>query len=54
MYLVDFQLRVLVLMRWTWAYFTWKWGVRLITGPLKEMYCPLPESDLDVEEAPIP
>lgn len=31
MYLVDFQVRVLVLVRWAWAYFTWKWGVRLIT-----------------------
>lgn len=42
MYLVDFQLRVLVLIRWTWAYFTWKWGVRLITRPLQERHCPLP------------
>lgn len=43
MYLVDFQLRVLVFMRWAWAYFTWKWGVRLITRPLQERLCPLPE-----------
>ncbi len=45
MYLVDFQLRVLVLVRWAWAYFTWKWGVRLITRPLQEMQCPLPSPD---------
>ncbi|MBI3924177.1 MAG: NAD(P)/FAD-dependent oxidoreductase [Armatimonadetes bacterium] len=31
MYIVDHQNRILVLLRWAWAYFTWKWGVRLIT-----------------------
>lgn len=31
MYLVGFQNRLLVLMRWMWGYFTWKWGARLIT-----------------------
>ncbi len=45
MYLVDFQLRFLVLVRWAWAYVTWKWGVRLITRPLQEMHCPLPSPD---------
>ncbi|MBI3928954.1 MAG: NAD(P)/FAD-dependent oxidoreductase [Armatimonadetes bacterium] len=30
--IVDFQNRLLVLARWTWAYFAWKWGVRLIIG----------------------
>lgn len=32
-YLVDFQNRVIVLTRWTWKYFSWKWGARLITRP---------------------
>ncbi len=45
MYLVDFQLRFLVLIRWAWAYVTWKWGVRLITRPLQEMHCTLPSPD---------
>lgn len=31
-YLVDFQDRVLVFMRWIWSYFTWHWGVRIIFG----------------------
>lgn len=29
-YLVEFQDRVLVFMRWVWSYFTWNWGVRII------------------------
>lgn len=31
MYIVDFQNRVQVFIRWAWAYLTWKWGVRIIT-----------------------
>ncbi|MFN8606432.1 MAG: NAD(P)/FAD-dependent oxidoreductase [Vulcanimicrobiota bacterium] len=31
-YLVDLQNQVLVIMRWVWAYFTWKWNARLITN----------------------
>jgi NADH:ubiquinone reductase (H+-translocating) len=31
LYLVDFQNQVMVMMRWMWAYFTWKWNARLIT-----------------------
>jgi NADH dehydrogenase len=32
--IVDFQNRALVSLRWSWAYLTWKWGVRLIhQGP---------------------
>jgi NADH:ubiquinone reductase (H+-translocating) len=30
-YIVDFQNQLLVLSRWAWSYFTWKWGARLIT-----------------------
>jgi NADH dehydrogenase len=30
-YIVDFQNQLLVFSRWTWSYFTWKWGARLIT-----------------------
>lgn len=29
-YLVEFQDRVVVFMRWLWSYFTWNWGVRII------------------------
>lgn len=28
--IVDFQNRVMVTARWTWAYLAWKWGVRLV------------------------
>lgn len=31
LYLVDFQNQLLVVTRWIWAYFTWKWNARLIT-----------------------
>lgn len=31
LYLVDFQNRVFVMLRWFWAYITWKWNARLIT-----------------------
>lgn len=30
-YLVDLQNQLLVISRWVWAYFTWKWNARLIT-----------------------
>ena len=30
-YLVDLQNQLLVIARWIWAYFTWKWNARLIT-----------------------
>lgn len=29
-YLVEFQDRVVVFMRWIWSYLTWNWGVRII------------------------
>jgi NADH dehydrogenase len=29
-YLVEFQDRVLVFLRWIWSYLTWHWGVRII------------------------
>lgn len=31
-YIVDLQNQILVLMRWVWAYLTWKWNARLITN----------------------
>lgn len=31
MFIVDFQNRVQVFIRWAWAYLTWRWGVRIIT-----------------------
>ena len=30
LYLVEFQDRVVVFLRWIWSYFTWHWGVRII------------------------
>jgi len=32
MYLVEFEKRILVLWQWSWNYFTWNRGARLITG----------------------
>jgi NADH dehydrogenase len=32
MYLVEFENRVLVLFQWSWNYFTWNRGARLITN----------------------
>jgi len=32
-FLVDLQNRILVIMRWAWAYLGWKWNVRLIADP---------------------
>lgn len=36
MYLIGFRNRVLVLIQWAWAYFTFQRGARLITGPAVE------------------
>ena len=36
MYLVEFENRVLVLFQWSWNYFTWNRGARLITGESDE------------------
>ena len=30
LYLVEFQDRIIVFMRWIWSYLTWQWGVRII------------------------
>lgn len=37
-YLVEFQDRVVVFLRWVYSYFTWNWGVRIIfeAKPLEE------------------
>ncbi len=40
--IVDRQNRALVLSRWIWAYFTWKWGVRLIQGSADQEVRPEP------------
>ena len=32
-FLVDLQNRILVILRWGWAYLGWKWNVRLIANP---------------------
>jgi NADH:quinone reductase (non-electrogenic) len=34
-FIVDLQNRILVMMRWAWAYLGWRWNVRLITAPLE-------------------
>jgi len=31
LYIIDYRNRIVVLLRWSWAYFAWKWGARLIT-----------------------
>jgi NADH:quinone reductase (non-electrogenic) len=38
LYLVEFQDRIIVFMRWIWSYLTWQWGVRIIfeASPLEE------------------
>ncbi len=33
-FLIGFENRLLVLIRWAWAYFTYQRGARLITGDL--------------------
>lgn len=40
-FLIGFRNRVLVLMQWSWAYFTYDRGARLITGPITRT----PEAD---------
>lgn len=42
MRIVDLQNRALVLARWSWAYLTWKWGVRLVydRNPTRELSAP--------------
>jgi NADH dehydrogenase len=39
-FIVDLQNRVLVIMRWAWAYLGWKWNVRLITENPAEVQTP--------------
>ena len=34
-WLIGFDNRVLVFIRWTWSYFTYQRGARLITGPVE-------------------
>ena len=38
-YLVEFQDRVVVFLRWVWSYVSWRWGVRIIfqARPLEEI-----------------
>lgn len=36
LYLVEFQDRLVVFMRWVWSYLTWHWGVRLIFAAGKD------------------
>lgn len=41
-FIVDLQNRILVVMRWAWAYLGWKWNVRLISPqPSQEQPSPL-------------
>ena len=41
-YLVEFQDRVVVFLRWIWSYLTWNWGVRIIfqARPLEDLSAP--------------
>jgi NADH dehydrogenase len=34
-WLIGFDNRVLVFIRWAWSYFTYQRGARLITGPVE-------------------
>lgn len=51
LYLVEFQDRVVVFLRWIWAYLSWHWGVRIIfqAKPLPDSTPPL--ATLGPEEA---
>jgi NADH dehydrogenase len=43
-WLIGFDNRVLVFIRWAWSYFTYQRGARLITGPV-EVPLPRPETE---------
>lgn len=49
-YLIGFENRVLVFLRWTWSYFTYQRGARLITGAV----APAPSSVLNALPARTP
>ncbi len=51
LYLVEFRNRLLVVVQWAWAYFTYQRGARLITGPLPHLVRRMPD---DPTEAPAP
>jgi NADH dehydrogenase len=40
-YLIDFRSRLIVLIDWTWSYFTYQRGSRLITGHRLEAGTPV-------------
>jgi NADH dehydrogenase len=44
-WLIGFDNRVLVLVRWAWAYFTSRRGARLITGPIEARMIPVAPAD---------
>lgn len=44
LYIIDYRNRIVVLMRWSWAYIAWKWGARLITR-IPRPHPPKPESE---------
>jgi NADH dehydrogenase len=44
-WLIGFDNRVLVLVRWAWAYFTSRRGARLITGPIEARMVPVAPAD---------
>lgn len=53
-YLVEFQDRVVVFLRWLWAYVTWHWGVRIIfpdqRGPAPVLAAPQPAEPSETEK----
>jgi NADH dehydrogenase len=49
LYLVEFRNRLLVMVQWAWAYFTFQRGARLITGPMPHLERRTPD---DPTEAP--
>ena len=47
-FLIGFKNRILVLMEWAWAYFTFQRGARLITGNSSSIVPAKPEAQKEV------
>ena len=41
-YLIGFRNRIIVMLEWTWAYFTYQRGARLITGDIEDLMQMIP------------
>lgn len=54
LYLVEFQDRVVVFMRWIWSYITWNWGVRIIFDSTEKEKDLAPTAAASVPDSPAP